>query len=86
MFVRRTNSFLSNVITRLYKVDNNSQGNIPVFLEVKSNKIRNKNNRKEEEVDFYFEENEDNPIDDFHDDERGLGEEEFILRDIPMFG
>lgn len=68
------------------KVDNNSQGNIPVFLEVKSNKMRNKNKRKEEEVDFYFKENDDNPIDGFHDDERTLGEEEFILRDIPMFG
>lgn len=68
------------------KVDNNPQGNIPVFLDVKSNKIQNKNKRKEEEVDFYFEENEDNQIDGFHDDERTFGEEEFILRDIPMFG
>lgn len=79
---------MSNIDYNIIKenVDNNSKGDIPVFLEVKSNKMRNKNKRKEDEVDFYFEENEDNPIDGFHDDERGLGEEEFILRDIPMFG
>ena len=68
------------------KVDNNSQVDIPVFLEVKSNKMRNKNKRKDDEVDFYFEENEDNPIDGFHDEERHLDEEEFIMREIPMFG
>jgi predicted phage replisome organizer len=68
------------------KVDNNPRGDIPVFLEVKSNKMRNKNNMEEEEVDFYFEENDENPIYEFRDDEIPLSEKEFIMREIHMFG
>lgn len=75
---------MSNVDYNINKerVNNNSQGNIPVFLEAKSNKKRNKKKRINNKVDFNFEENE---IDGIYDEERPLGEDELIIMEIPMF-
>jgi len=60
------------------KVDN-SQNNIPIRLEAKKSKWKNKKKKNEITLEFIDEESKENQIDGFHEEEIPLGKDDSIL-------